>query len=141
MFLLKLSPYGEFIRVPKALASYRTQHRRSLEQRRVALYVEDDWRYLTELLPTLAGKGSSWIHHAATLRLPHLINLVSRLETSEQKPETIERLRVVGRIAGYEQQLEDWISDQSKPFIGPPLSLYDKIKATVRQRIFRCYQR
>lgn len=138
MFWLKLAPLGEFIRVPAVLAQYRSQERPELEIQRAKQRLEDEYRYLMDVLPALPWSGSrvsSKIRAVYKKRLLDLLNYLISYPQLLEDEECRRKLNQLAELAGIAKVYQDWLLNRS--FIEPTIfqSLVSKGKRILRKAL------
>jgi glycosyltransferase involved in cell wall biosynthesis len=135
MFWLKLAPHGAFIRVPEALAQYRSHERPELERKRAGLRLLDEYRYSMVVLPDLPWAGYNIARKIKTVRRRRLIDLLNYLSQFRAILDEgdFRQLAELANSADMIQQYQRWLINSI------PLNLFfaDRLMHGLRQAVRR----
>ena len=118
MFWLKLAPHGPFVRIPISLAQYRSHERPALDRKRARMRIQDEWRYLMEVLPALPWYDNSRERQIRALRqrrLKDLLNYLTQYRDVVDDEDCRARLAALAEASALKHDYESWLLT-NKPF-------------------------
>lgn len=112
MFWLKLAPHGPFVRIPISLAQYRSHARPELDRKRAPLRIEDECRYLMEVLPALPWQDGSRDRQVIAVRqrrLKDLLNYLTQYRSVVDDEDYRARLAALAEASALKHVYESWL--------------------------------